>query len=104
MTAQSSYNSVREVSAIADLLLSSDALSDARMRLAEAALPVIAPPGPDSAVLASSVVAGALAELEPVLLRARSALTLVASRMSSDMGMVSEVFTDVDARLAGDLQ
>lgn len=92
------------MSPIPDLLLSSATLSDARVRLAEAALPVIGPPEPDHAVLASSVVAGALAELDPVLLRARSALTLVASRMSSEIGMVSEVFTDLDARLAGDLQ
>lgn len=92
------------MSPIPDLKLSDDALGDARVRLAEAALPVIVPPGPALEVLASPVVAAALAEVNPVLLRARTALTIVASKMSIDIGVVADTFAAVDAQLAGDLQ
>ena len=94
----------REVSAIPDLKLSDNALGEARARLAEAAMPVIGAPGPGTEVFASGVVAAALAEIEPVLTRARTGLAVVVGGVSADVGAAADEFTAVDARLAGELQ
>ena len=92
------------MSPIPDLVLNDGALGDARIRLAEAAVPVIPPPSPATdAVLASAIVADALAELDPVLLHARTSLAVVAARMSTDLGAVADTFAAVDAQLAGEL-
>ena len=91
------------MSAITDLKLSADALGEARARLAEAAMPVIGAPGPGMGVFASAVVAGALAEVEPVLDRARTGLAVVVGGISADVGAAADEFTALDARLAGGL-
>jgi hypothetical protein len=92
------------VSPIPDLILNDGALGDARMRLAEAAVPVIPPASPTAdAAFASAIVADALAELCPVLLGARTSLAVVAAGMSTDLGVVADTFAAVDAQLAGEL-
>mgnify|MGYP003435236592 CR=1 FL=1 len=92
------------MSAIPDLKLSDDALGEARARLAEAAMPVIGAPGPGTGVFASNIVAAALAEVEPVLTRARTGLAIVVGGISADVGAAADEFTAVDVRLAGDVQ
>ena len=91
------------MSPIPDLKLNTDALDDARIRLAAASVPVIGPPTPGDEVLASGTVSAALSEIEPVLLLSRTSLAVAMAEISNGISDISETFAAVDVQLAGGL-